>query len=457
MLVGIADWLFFDHPIGWTAGGYLLLVAGSIILLRFHELPPRAAAGLTAWIAALGAGMTVDFWWLPLLLMFLGLFMLSCISRGGWTTSILEWLRRGIIFGFRAPWKLPLDLFFSQETHPGIRIRPMGCFVHIGIPLALSMVFICLLSTANPVLSMWIDKANESVQLVRILFWVILAMALWPMLNPPELGPCHVPATGRESWIGRRIPTSLTLRCLWLFNLIFAIQTVTDICYLWGGVELPTGMTFAQYAHRGAYPLMVTALLSATLVLAAFSPGAEALNLARARRLVYLWLAQNVFLMANSILRLAAYIEVYSLTRWRIAALIWMGVVGAGLLWILLRIVFHRSNGWLISANLATALAVLTASCFVDFNGVIANFNVLHCREIDRQGAPLDINYLRNLGPQAIPALKWLHTRLPEHEAGLEAGVCVKELQENLLQSTTDWRGWTWRKAALLRELKDGK
>jgi len=37
---------------------------------------------------------------------------------------------------------------------------------------------------------------------------------------------------------------------------LFAIQTVLDIQYLWRGAALPDGMSYATYAHRGAYPLI---------------------------------------------------------------------------------------------------------------------------------------------------------------------------------------------------------
>ena len=64
------------------------------------------------------------------------------------------------------------------------------------------------------------------------------------------------------------------MRSLVLFNLLFAVQTVMDVHYLWRGAALPDGMTYATYAHRGAYPLIVTALLAAGFVLVAMRPAA---------------------------------------------------------------------------------------------------------------------------------------------------------------------------------------
>ena len=66
------------------------------------------------------------------------------------------------------------------------------------------------------------------------------------------------------------------LRSLILFNLLFAVQTVLDMIYLWGNVTLPADISYASYAHRGAYPLILTALLAAGFVLAAMKPGGPA-------------------------------------------------------------------------------------------------------------------------------------------------------------------------------------
>ena len=158
-----------------------------------------------------------------------------------------------------------------------------------------------------------------------------------------------------------------------VFNLLFAVQTVMDLLYLWGGVRLPDGMSHADYAHRGAYPLILTALLAAAFVLAAMRRGGPAGQSSLIRRLVYLWIGQNVLLVISSILRLDLYVQVYSLTEMRIAAGIWMGLVAAGLVLILARIVLGRSNTWLVTMNLATLGITLYACAFLDFSAMIAS------------------------------------------------------------------------------------
>src|SRR6202012_4820594 len=108
-------------------------------------------------------------------------------------------------------------------------------------------------------------------------------------------------------------------RSVFLFNLLFAVQTLLDAIYLWGDAKLPGGISYADYAHRGAYPLIVTALLAAGFVLAAMRSAGPASKSAIIRPLVYLWTGQNLLLVISSMLRLYRYIEIYMLTGWRVA------------------------------------------------------------------------------------------------------------------------------------------
>jgi len=157
-----------------------------------------------------------------------------------------------------------------------------------------------------------------------------------------------------------------------IFNLLFLVQTSMDLYYLFGGGILPDGMTHAEYAHRGAYPLVATALLAGVFMLLAFRAGAAEPGLRTAWRLVAVWVAQNVFLTFTAAWRLWLYVDAFSLTRWRIAAAIWMLLVAIGLVWLIARIAAARSNAWMINANALTASAVLALCALVPFDELIA-------------------------------------------------------------------------------------
>src|SRR3546814_2069336 len=61
----------------------------------------------------------------------------------------------------------------------------------------------------------------------------------------------------------------------------------------WSGAALPGHVTLAEYAHRGAYTLIATALLAGLFVLVVLRPGEAATRSPRVRGLVVLWIAQN--------------------------------------------------------------------------------------------------------------------------------------------------------------------
>ena len=224
----------------------------------------------------------------------------------------------------------------------------------------------------------------------------------WPPRLPDELPvpPSFAPLVPVE-FLG---PSSI-VRSLILFNLLFAAQSILDGLYLWGHVALPANMTYAAYAHRGAYPLIATALLAAVFVLAAMRPGGPAEKSKVIRPLVYLWVGQNILLVASSILRLDLYVDIYMLTYWRIAAFIWMGLVALGLVLIVARIALDRSNRWLVGANLIALTIVLYSVSLVNFDAFIADYNLTHSSEMAGKGVKIDANYLLTLGPQALPAL----------------------------------------------------
>ena len=68
-------------------------------------------------------------------------------------------------------------------------------------------------------------------------------------------------------------------------------------------------MNYAEYVHRGSYTLIATAILAGMLVIFALQPGSRSEASVPVRWLVYLWTAQNVFLVASSAKRTLSYID----------------------------------------------------------------------------------------------------------------------------------------------------
>jgi hypothetical protein len=147
------------------------------------------------------------------------------------------------------------------------------------------------------------------------------------------------------------------------------------------------------------------------------------------------------------------YIESYSLTVLRIAALIWMGLVAIGLVLICWRLLRNRSAAWLINANMLTALLVLAGCTCVDLGRMAAAWNVTHAREVGGRGVQLDLCYLNELGSSALVPLLELERRpdLPAELRDRVQWLREKALRE-LADAQADWHGWTLRGAGRLAD-----
>lgn len=326
------------------------------------------------------------------------------------------------------------------------------------IPAVFALIFVSLFALANPL----IEQAISAIDLAALLrfcnpwrigLWLLVAATVWPVLRPrlKRRKRSSAPAQASSNAIeGLLLAEATILRSLLVFNALFAVQTLLDLAYLWGRAELPAGMTHAEYAHRGAYPLIITALLAGGFVLVAMRRDGPGESNPLIRGLVHVWIGQNILLCVSSILRLELYVEVYSLSQLRIAAGIWMGLVAVGLALILLRILLRRSNAWLIATNLTALASTLYVCAFVDIPALVARFNVEHSRELTGTAMPLDIDYLLSLGPSAIPALDTYIAALPSDaiESSLRARSVRARLAADFGQAS-NWRAWSYRRHRL--------
>jgi len=469
-LVIAADILFYGHAVGVSAALFMLLLVGAT--WHFHRLNLKdPAARLALVLAAAGwLALVENVSWLSAGFALAGSIGVTLAHRVDWVRDGARWLGRVLWFaalGWTGAFRDAAA--FRQVRKKGRRAlisrRRLIAWI---LPVGLSLVFVALFAEANPVISDWL-AVIASIDLSYLFapgrwgFWLIAAILCWPFIRPRLRRRARKPRTDTAPRSGLTVPagigilfsTDAVLRSLLVFNALFAVQTALDAAYLWGGQSLPDGMTYAQYAHRGAYPLMFVALLAAVFVLIAMRPGSESARSRLVRGLVYVWVAQTIILVGASLWRLGLYVSVYSLTYLRVAALVWMVLVALGLGWIVLRLVWDKSNAWLVRANLLTAMAVLYLCCFVDFGGAIARFNVEHSRAVTGRGGALDTAYLERIGPPAIPALMWYLKNVDADGGQMwEAKTLLYELSSKLIVRHGGWRGYSFRSYRLASEVE---
>lgn len=446
LLAGLADGLFYFHDAGATVGVFALAwIVGMMLVRRGLWRDGRARIALL-----LAAGLAVVMIDRPDLLswvLFGGALTVTALSaRVATGEPCWRWAQRLVVQAVVSLVGPLLDLRrVLRLKGRGRRTRILGSILVLALPLIGGAVFLALFASANPLISDVLDRIRlPQIDAPRVGFWLVMIVTVGAVLRPRWRGKLVALPAPRERAVPGITAASITLSLV-VFNTLFALQNGLDLAFLWSGAALPDGMTLAEYAHRGAYPLIATALLAGLFVLVFLRPGSATAGRPLVKGLVVLWVAQNMLLVASSLLRTADYIEVYSLTRFRIAAMIWMVLVAVGLLLICARMLFSRSAHWLIDANIGVTLAVLVAVSVVDLGAVAAAWNVRHAREVDGTGARLDLCYLNVLGPEALVSVSELARTTTDPALRDRAAWVATIGRERLAEQQGDWRSWTWR------------
>jgi Domain of unknown function (DUF4173) len=456
MLVVVADYLFWQSDgIGSNLGAFAAAWALLAALTSPALLHDRRARVAIVVALALAAVLAFDPGLIVWTLFWATLGVAALLPRAAHFGNVAIWGLRLLLLSAAAPIGPWRDLFRLKRAGRRIRGRGLRSLVPLlPLPLIGSGIFLALFASANPLIGDALAEIDPgTLDVIRLAFWIVGATAVWSVLRPRRL----VLKDGDFAFELRRVPgisAGSVALSLVLFNALFAVQNGLDIAFLWRGAALPPGMTLADYAHRGAYPLIATALLAGLFVLVALRPQSETARMPLVRSLVILWVAQNVFLVGSTILRTLDYVDAYSLTVLRCAALVWMALVAIGLMLILWRMLGGKTASWLINANAAAAAVALVGCSLADLGEVAAAWNVRHAREAGGKGAALDLCYLQHLGPSALVALVDL-----EAKAKLDANLSerVAWVRGEILAQTIESQSggaWTWRNARRLAEVQ---
>ena len=445
LLAVAADRLFWGHAAGSDLGLFDLTLAATLLAVRPSARRDRRACCALLASSVLALLQIEQPTPLNTLLCWMSLAIAALSSRVRAGETVARWAIRLAWFGGAGLIGPARDLVTLAAKVSSRRPRRMPLVALLALPLVGGGMFMALFASANPVIGQALATFPLALPDVpRAVFLGFAAAAVWALLRPR-----FVRSRGPGEVKPARSPPGVTVSsiglCLVTFNLIFAVENGLDLAFLWTGARLPSGVTFAGYAHSGAYALMVAALLAGAFVVLALRPGTATAASTSLRRLVILWVGQTLLLVASGVFRMVSYIQAYSLTGFRIAALIWMGLVAVGLILICWRLLRGRTDDWLIGANALVAGLVLVVCGGVDLDAAAASWNVGHARETGGTGAPLDLCYLSRIGDSALVAMTDLQRQpLPQ---GLRDRVtwARSEALEALSRRQADWRGWTWR------------
>ncbi len=385
-LVALADAMVWQVVPGLSLAVLSLTVIGAACLMA-RNLPLKRA--MLAGVAAIFAVAPVIELVQPLsiLLLFLGLSLSLCLIAGVTQVDLIR-------ASFRYPILAPIAVLRrlgsnlkAQNLQNLPQLDPRRFLLGWGLPIGFGGLFLVLLTGANPVLEQFFDTLSRfhrpEIDLWRFVFWAFVGLLIYAALIASTLFAVLSARRPQKLSVRREglINATSVTRSLVMFNALFAVQTGMDVLFLYGGTGLPEGMSYAQYAHRGAYPLLATALLAGLFAVLA-RPYTDARPVLRAALIA--WLVQTLALVAASITRLEIYVDVYGLTRLRAAAAIWMAVVALGLGLVIWQVQRKHQTIWMLRRCVILGLSVLYVSAFVNFDRAIAWYNITRDVQQDR-------------------------------------------------------------------------
>jgi hypothetical protein len=187
--------------------------------------------------------------------------------------------------------------------------------------------------------------------------------------------------------------------------LLFASFVSVQLRYFFGGdalVQATAGMSYADYARRGFFELVVVSalvlpvLLSANALLRRDKPSAEAVYRALAGSLVVLL----GVIMYSAFARMRLYQAAYGMSTDRLYATVFMGWLAVVFVWFSATVLRGRDKRF-VSGVLVSGWSTLIALNFADPAGLVARSNVAR----SATGKSLDVWYVSRLSADGAPAL----------------------------------------------------
>ncbi|WP_299202634.1 DUF4173 domain-containing protein [uncultured Tateyamaria sp.] len=433
-LIALGDVLVWDTVAGLNIAIFFGAVLFAGLGLAWPRLTVRTRVGIATGVVLSLLPLIELVQPLSLLIALVGLSLCTAAIAG---VSRLDLLRGAARLWWVAPAQTFQDGAQGARQLSDLNLARMdlrSLVVTWGVPAGTSLIFALLILAANPVLDRWVSGIT-AVELPvpnwwRVWFWLFLAATIWPTLVTWRMRERLRARKPQRATVRREgvINAGSVARSLIAFNALFAVQTGMDVLFLYGDAGLPDGISPAAYAHRGAYPLLVTALLAGLFAVMArpFLAGRSVL-----RWLMLIWLAQTMALVVASVWRLDIYVDAFGLTRLRLAAYIWMVLVAAGLGLVVWQIWRDKPAAWMMLRSGVMGAGVLYLCAFVSFDATVARHNL-------SQPVHEDMFMLCQLSEDVIPAMastfghNW-------------SAACASEYTQPHLFQPDNWREWGFR------------
>lgn len=375
-----------------------------------------------------------------------------------------------------------VDAVNRSIAMPGDKVpKPnSGRWMLYVIPLLVVLLFFLLYKSSNPLFDHLTKKISfDFISFGWILFTITGFLLMYGFFHHkiiPSVSAADeaMPGTLAENFnSGKRlfnlsVDTEYKSAMLLLvaLNALLLLVNLLDADFIFIDSTLPAGLTYSEFVHRGTGTLIFSILIAICIILFYFRGELNFYrNSRRLKMLAYAWVLQNAFMIFSTAYRNNLYIEVYSLTYRRIGVYVWLLLALIGLATTFVKICRLKSNWFLFRSNGWLFYAVLVIGCIVNWDVVIAGYNI---RGAVEKHKALDKYYLLGLSDRTLPLLIRLDDLVMNKpvqdssraETGIQGGdTWFRELLRSSAagfckrMDLREWKSWSYYDAKVYREI----
>lgn len=194
-------------------------------------------------------------------------------------------------------------------------------------------------------------------------------------------------------------------------NVLLLLLNGIDIATVWLNKAMDTSKNYSAELHDGTYTLIFSIGIAMLIIIFFFSGN---LNFYRKNKwiklLAYIWIAQNLFLIASVFHRDYDYIFNHGLTYKRIGVLVFASLSLFGLITVCVKVAKHKTTFYLYRVNSKIWYVLLILLSFVNWDVLIVSYNI---KQVDKIG--VDTEHLMSFSDKTLPLLKKNREKITKH------------------------------------------
>ncbi|MRH44180.1 DUF4173 domain-containing protein [Aquibacillus halophilus] len=365
---------------------------------------------------------------------------------------VMEKLAGGIRFNSVFFSEIVKSLFKNMDEQTAHTIKRVALGLVIGLPL-LGIVTILLMS-ADAVfqdlvvqIPRFIFQLNFGEQLFRIaiiLFFLLVFFGIFQVLALANSTKLYSEEVGNGT---KQFDSIIALTILILLNGVYLLFTAIQFTYFFGG-GLEEGYTFAEYARRGFFELMIVTMVNWTLLISFLTYVKES----RRKFKFVLKVMYSIVIIVSGIMltsafqRLSMYEEAYGFTLDRILAHGFMVFLLVIFAYTMMRVWLEKLS--LLHFYLLASLIFYTGLNVIPLERMIVNNNLERYQATDK----IDVYYLNSLGATGVDGLITLYQKEPDFPNLKRILVERKEWAESINQRNS-WQSYNLHKQAVIEKL----